>query len=731
MGFSRPALWAAILFAHVAPLLAQTPAPTAPAPEITVTAPRGLTVGGIAPLLELSPSELEPYGADTLSDLVDALKFLTRSSRSNGAPVVLINGHLAGLVEFANLPSDAVERVEVLPETVALHYGFSENQRVLNIVLREHYRAVPTRVSESGATEGGDRTTQVDASLVRLSSEARVTMLGSFQNNAKLLESDRGIDQPDSIDRTLQPDKSEGKVAATASGSILGVSSSLEGSFDRVNTKGLQGAVDVADALTPLQQSANANTARMALQLTGQVGRFVWGVLGSYSRLTTNSSGGIGLDDAGNLAVDRTNSALNTGGLQLSLSGRIASVPAGAVVANIKAGFGYQGFLSEDAYPDMAAARTNLVRTDRGASFNTSLPITSRDNHVGTGAGDLSGTVNIALDDVSNFGALLSQSYGLDWLPIKKVHLNAIFTDHQTPPTVQQVLSPPMFTPNVEMFDFVTGQTVYVTSITGGAPNLRATDDKQASFGVSLGPFLGKTTFSAHYEQHRIRDAVGTLPPLTADVELAFPERFVRDADGTLVEVDNRSVNLQRQDMNDLKWGFNAWFPFGSQPKGGTPNRVEFSAFDTWYLKDDILIRDGIPELNLLNGAPSSLAGGQPRHQIDWSALVYKDGLGAGFNGTWHSATSVAGGDPPATDTLYFSALGTVNLRLFADLSRLPATHDQQWAHGMRVAFQVLNLFDRRQSVQDSTGATPLAFAPGYLDPVGRTVWLTVRKAFQ
>jgi hypothetical protein len=309
--------------------------------------------------------------------------------------------------------------------------------------------------------------------------------------------------------------------------------------------------------------------------------------------------------------------------------------------------------------------------------------------------------------------------------------LNAILTDYETPPTVQQVLAPETVTPNVEMFDFVTAQTVYVTSISGGAPDLHVTDDRVTSLGVSLGPFLGKTTFSAHYEQHRTRDAVGTLPPLTADVELAFPERFIRDADGTLVEIDNRSVNLQRQDMNDLKWGFNAWIPFGNSVKGSTPNRLEFSVFDTWYLKDEILIRDGIPELNLLNGAPSSLAGGQPRHQIDWTALVYKDGLGAALNGTWKSATSVSTGDALEQNTLQFSALGIVNLRLFADLSRLPATHGEPWAHGMRVAFQVMNVFDRRQSVQDSAGITPLAFAPGYLDPVGRTVWLTLRKSFQ
>jgi iron complex outermembrane recepter protein len=106
----------------------------------------------------------------------------------------------------------------------------------------------------------------------------------------------------------------------------------------------------------------------------------------------------------------------------------------------------------------------------------------------------------------------------------------------------------------------------------------------------------------------------------------------------------------------------------------------------------------------------------------DWTALVYRDGLGAALNGTWKSATSVSGGDALAPDTLRFSALATANSRLFADLGRLPATHREQWAQSARVALQVLNVADRRQSVQDSTGVTPIAFAPGYLDPVGRTV---------
>jgi hypothetical protein len=714
---------------QAASLFAEDSAPSPPGSEITVTAPRGLTNGGIPPLLEISPSELEAYGVDTLSELVDALAPLTRSSRGGQVPVVLINGHLAGPMEFANLPREAIERVEVLPETVALQYGFSENQRVLNFVLREHYRAVPTRLTEAGATEGGDRTTQVDASLVGLSGETRSTLLGSFSNNAKLLESDRGIDLPDSIDRTLQPETTEVKAATTLSRPILGVSSSLEASFDRTTTKSLQGSVGAG--VSTLEQDDITNTARLAGQLTGQMGRFVWGALGSYIRLTTDSSGGIGLDPVGNLTFNRTSSALNAGSLQLSLSGRIANLPAGAVVANIKAAFQYQGFDSEDAFPGTPVAYSNLVRSDRSASFDASLPITNRDKQVGSALGDLAATVNVTLDDVTDFGALLSQSYGVDWRPIKEVHFSAIFTDHDIPPTVQQVLAPETLTPNVEMFDFVDNQTVYVTTITGGSANLRAADDRVASVGLSLGPFLGKSTFSAHYEQHRTRDAVGVLPPLTSAVEEAFPDRFVRGSDGTLIEVDNRSVNLKRQDMDDLKWGFNAWVPLGAQPKDGTPNRIELSLFDTWYLKDDILIRDGIPRLDLLNGAPSSEGGGQPRHQVDWTALIYRDGLGVVLTDTWKSATLVNSSDPSSPDALRFSSINTVNLRTFADLGKWSATRAQPWAQNTRAALLIANLFDRRQSVQDSMGVTPIAFLPGYLDSPGRTVWFTIRKAFQ
>ncbi len=48
----------------------------------------------------------------------------------------------------------------------------------------------------------------------------------------------------------------------------------------------------------------------------------------------------------------------------------------------------------------------------------------------------------------------------------------------------------------------------------------------------------------------------------------------------------------------------------------------------------------------------------------------------------------------------------------------------------MRVSLSIDNLFDARQQVRDRLGTTPLSYQPGYLDPLGRSVRLSVRKLF-
>jgi len=727
-----------VRMATLAPRVQAADAPgTTPqtAPEIVVTTPRGSASGGVEPLLELSPSELDSYGADSLSDLVDALRPLTRSSRSDQMAVVLINGHLAGQTEFDNLPREAIERVEVLPESVALQYGFSENQRVLNFVLREHYSAVPIRATESGATEGGGQAIATDVSLVRLNDEARMTLLASYKDNAWLRDSDRGIDVADSSYYTLLPDTTDTKVAATVSGSILGVSSSFEASYDVTSNRSLQGlATDTSSAAgeieQPLDKSSAVRTSRVAMQLTGLLHDFVWGTTIYYMHVASRSTSDLGVDSADDMLIDRTESAFNIGNLQLSLSGPAASLPAGPVIANFKFGFQYQGFDTRDAEPGAALTASNLVRTVRSANINASVPIANGDRGILPALGAIAGTFSASLDSVAEFGNLFSSSVGLDWHPVKKLHFDAIYTDHRTAPTVQQLRSPPIYTTNVETFDYITQQTVFVTEVTGGNDALAPADSRQGSFGVSVGPFTGKTEFLAHYEETRISNAIGALPPTTAAVESAFPDRFVRGADGSLIEIDDRWVNFEREQVDDVKWGVNVWIPVGEPQAMTMANRIELSLFDTWYLHDMTQIRPGVPELNLLDGAPSDVTGGQPRHKIEFHTLYHRDGVGVLLAVAWRGPTVVGGGDMAAPDPIYFSSLGTADLRVFLDLGHVPWTRSASWAQGARASLAVTNLFDRRQTVHGADDATPTAFEPGFLDPLGRVLALTIRKVF-
>jgi outer membrane receptor protein involved in Fe transport len=157
--------------------------------------------------------------------------------------------------------------------------------------------------------------------------------------------------------------------------------------------------------------------------------------------------------------------------------------------------------------------------------------------------------------------------------------------------------------------------------------------------------------------------------------------------------------------------------------------RINVSLYHTWRIQDELLIRSGLPVLDLLDGASVSGRGGSPRHEIQGQAGVFKSGMGAFLNVTWRDETRVDGG--LTGQDLYFSDQTTVNLSVFADLGqRQGLTAQYPWLKGARVSLGVTNLFDSRLDVRDASGATPLGYLPDQLDPTGRQVSLNIRKLF-
>jgi hypothetical protein len=95
-------------------------------------------------------------------------------------------------------------------------------------------------------------------------------------------------------------------------------------------------------------------------------------------------------------------------------------------------------------------------------------------------------------------------------------------------------------------FDFVTSQTVEVTVLTGGNPDLRSDTRKVFKIGGNWQPFEKTTCGCAEYVHQTIDDPQASFPAASEAIQEAFPERFVRDAEGILVAVDFTPVNFQR-----------------------------------------------------------------------------------------------------------------------------------------------------------------------------------------
>jgi hypothetical protein len=459
----------------------------------------------------------------------------------------------------------------------------------------------------------------------------------------------------------------------------------------------------------------------------------------------------------------------------------------------------------------------DLQRNDINVQLNTDLPLTSRDNKVLPFMGDLSVNVNTTMDQVSDYGLLKAFGYGLNWTPVEGYNLIVSHTNDQAAPTIQQLGGPQILTPNVAAFDYATGESVNVTTISGGDRGLEADNRNVVKVGLTLKPFPKENfTFSASWIKSDIDHPIETFPAADAAIEAAFPDRFLRTANGDLYEENETPVNFYKSDREELRWGFNYSRPIGPQPQprqfsrralnggegqgerrntggsaeqgagasgGGataeaTPGagpasggggagdgagrdrggdgfgggrggggggggrggfggafagggRFQIAIYHTVYFVDREIVAPGGPQLNLLNGAAGSSTGGQYRNEVQGQLGATLYGFGARISADWRSASFVTGGASSSTGNLFFSDITTINFRLFENFGQQPwAVKFSPWLRGSRLTLNVNNLFDQRVSVHDAAGATPISYQPGYIDPVGRTITLGIRKLF-
>ena len=215
----------------------------------------------------------------------------------------------------------------------------------------------------------------------------------------------------------------------------------------------------------------------------------------------------------------------------------------------------------------------SLGRTSGTAAVNFDVPISRRGRDF-SALGNLTVNANAEVDQLSDFGTLTKIGANANWSPADRLNFVTSWTREEGPPTINQLGDPLLTTPNVRIFDFTTGQTVLVTTLTGGNPNLQA--DRRTVF--KLGGYWkpsDKTDLPlrADYVHQKIDGPISSII-VTPEIEAAFPDRFVRcpaidptTGCNTVVNSSRRpdAVNFDHSERDTFRVGFDFTKPLKSR----------------------------------------------------------------------------------------------------------------------------------------------------------------------
>lgn len=821
---------------------AQQPAPAEKALDedenrIVVIGNRAIvaTLQDVEPEQTYSEDDVASYAVSTVGELLDEV----RAENGDEEPTVLVNGQpVRDLGDVADLPVEAIARIEQLPRGSGQRVGGAPGQRAYNIVLRPSVKSLTATVSREAATEGhwGNSKGEAIVTYVRGQDRLNLTFRGADSN--ALFEADRDIEpraettpyspvgnivpifgseiepalsalvgEPVSVValyhgmsnptlaelaaganrtnpsergryRTLRGAARPYEIAVAGNKTLTDwLSLSINGRLGWSKTESFSGlpsarftipatnpytpfsnsvALALSDRSRPLRSIGDNTNGSFAATLNATFGMWQASLVGRYDQrerdyvteFTAPLTGGLGaVDPATNpfdgalasripVASRVSHSETSTTTFSADAQGPLATLWAGPLLAR---------FSSSAAWVDLNAWDTSgeriFSRHEYLAKAGITVPLTNTEPGFLPGLGSSEVAFDIGRLDLGQYGTLKRHSLAFNWQPISWLRLAASEIEDEQAIVPELLAAPEVVTPNVPYFDPLTGRTVDVTTIYGGAAGLEPEKLRTRTLSATASPLEKyRLQLDADYIVSDLDNQIGALPPPSSAVVAAFPDRFQRDTSGTLILVDNRSVNFARQHTRSLRLGGSFSLPLteavvvpANREQGTARRRVpgltlQVKGSHTYLLESKTVIRDGLPEIDLLDGGAIGLGGGRSRHSTDLNLALTKGGTGIRANMRQRGVSYLMIGSTASPDQLTFRSLTTFDMKAFAELDQI--LPNDPLAKDTRITVSFDNLFNKRQRVFTTLGVTPQAYQPAYRDPVGRTIMVELRKVF-
>jgi outer membrane receptor protein involved in Fe transport len=571
-----------------------------------------------APVLELDAAEIEATGAESIAELVAIISPQTGSARGRGGggrPVFLVNGiRIGSFRELRSYPPEAIRKVEVLPEEVAQKFGFPPDRRVINLILQDNYSSREIEAEYEQPGEGGYRAVEGEFTYLKLAKSGRVNFNAEVRDRTILTEAERDIIQtPGSIPdvagdpdpalfRSLIADLFGFELTGNWAKSYLesGSSLSVNTTYERNEIRALSGlntvlltapdgsqALRTLDAENPLEVRTDTDSIstsgawnlglgewQLTTTLDGSVVKSVTEIdrRGDTSALEASAAAGtLAIDDAlptlGDAGFDTALTRTIAGEAKSVLRGNPIFLPAGDLATTFDVGYSWDRIESADTRSGSDIA---LTRGDIEAGINLVIPLTSRREGFADALGNFTLNAQAGLNHLSDFGTLTDWSTGLTWAPFDNLDLQATYTRNEVAPSLANLGNPQITTLNVPVFDFVNGETVLASVLSGGNPALLAETQSDWRFSANWElPFWENTRFTATYVRNRSDDVTSGFPALTPDIEAAFPSRVTRNAGGQLIALDRRPVTFDETRSERLVFGLTTRGSWGAaRPRG-------------------------------------------------------------------------------------------------------------------------------------------------------------------
>ncbi len=161
--------------------------------DIIVVGRRGQVDTAIQPLATLDAGAIAATGATSIDELLRTIRGVTQSGDGQ-EPIFLLNAQrVSGYQEIGNLPPEAIEKVEVFPEPVALQYGYPPTRRIVNFITKRRFRQLSLKQADGTSTRGGADNANAHLDFTRLRGDGRLTLSLDARHTDALLQSRRRV----------------------------------------------------------------------------------------------------------------------------------------------------------------------------------------------------------------------------------------------------------------------------------------------------------------------------------------------------------------------------------------------------------------------------------------------------------------------------------------------------------------------------------------------------------